>query len=176
MGKLETLRDVLAIIRDFLLIIVLLGLIIGTAILVLLLMNLMQAVQAGGLSGILPMVGGLVAGKMGPDSGSSYSGTYSSAKYDMDSKTQQIFTEIGDAMNTQDMMTVSSKLDELENHFKSKNMNDAADLANKIKSAMLSGNMSAIQTYGSQLMGLFKQTNSSNYDAPRPDELPVLPN
>ena len=154
MGKLETLRDVMAIIRDFLLIIVLFGLIVGIVLLGMLLMGLINTIQTQGLSGILPLVGGMAAGSLG-NSGSSSS--YAQGKYTMDSETQQIFTELSDAMNSQDVVALSTKLDELEKHFTGKGMTDAADLTKKVKTSMMTGDIAGAQEYGTQLFSLFKQ-------------------
>ncbi|PIU21049.1 MAG: hypothetical protein COT15_04315 [Candidatus Diapherotrites archaeon CG08_land_8_20_14_0_20_34_12] len=159
MGKLETLRDVMSIIRDFLLILCLLGLLVGLFVVIPFLITMSNTVQTQGLAGIMPMIGSLVAGQMGSTSGANSSG-YSYAKggqgkYTMDATTQQIFSDLSTAMDNQDLAGVSSKLDELESHFKSKGMGDAADLTKKTKTSMMSGDMTGAQTYGTQLMNLF---------------------
>lgn len=163
MSMLESISDIVAIIRDVIIILGLIGMILG---LVTVLAIASQFVTAAGDMGLVPAlmtsaagsgvmpggIPGMPAGASGSMSGGS---SASGATYAPDATTMQLFGEISEAGNAGDMTTTMQKLEELKMHFESNGWDDAAQLTEEMTQAFESGDQATAQAKANELMGLF---------------------
>lgn len=168
MGALETISDLVAIIRDVLIIIVIIGMVLGVLSAIAMVSQLSSQMAAEG--GMLPfLIGSVLGGGMGmpsemtPQQMQQYYTAMGGGKYEMDATTQKLINEVGEAYSANDTELAIQKLDDLKSHFQSKGWNDAAELTEDIKQATIAGNQQMVEMKAMQLSMLFKEGIQQQY-------------
>ncbi len=152
---LEKVRDVFAVIRDFLLILVLLGLIVAILIGISLLMNagqILNSIQSGGLgsllggTGPLAALGGLTGGNLENMMSRSQPKTVTG-----DSTICRLLSEAQSAFLSGDTQTSGQKLIQLKSSFNKKGLTQQAELTDELIQAVNSNDFNQIASLYTQL-------------------------
>ena len=136
MGKLQTLRDILAIVRDSLLIMFLIGLVFLIINGIIFVSKLTEELEKGGLSSLI---------KLGPR-GMPF--TPGQAKTN---NACLLLQEMGSAFQSGDREEGFQKLDELISYLEQNNLTNEIQIANNLKQAIQRNDEEAIITYFTQL-------------------------
>ena len=153
-GKLEKTRDVFSIIRDFLIILVLIGLVLALVIIIQLLGNIQSTLQGGGLLGLLGGSGESPLGNLASlfvDQLPIGGGT-NLHKVQGDAETCTTLSGLQGKLFSGDIQNVQSDIDKLEKTFKKNGWQEQSDTLAEIESSIQSGDFVKVLQSGPSLL------------------------